>query len=338
MRKCGFLRAWLLLLSVCTATAILAQSKFTLNGVVRDQSSGELLIGAVIQLKELPGIGVTSNAYGFYSITVKQGTYTVIVRYSGYETITQAVAFTQNREQNFNLIPIANNLQEVVVSTKKKNENVASPLMGVDKLNLREVNELPVLLGEKDILKSIQLLPGIKSAGDGNSGFFVRGGGADQNLILLDEAPVYNASHLLGFFSTFNSDAIKDVTVYKGGMPAQYGGRLSSVVDIKMKDGNDKAYHVDGGVGLISSRLTVEGPIVKNKGSFIISGRRTYADLFLKLSPDSAINSNTLYFYDLNLKANYTLNKKNHLYLSGYFGRDVLGFGETFGSDWGNMA
>ncbi len=336
MRKCGFLRAWLLLLSVCIATTILAQSKFTLNGVVRDQSSGELLIGAVIQLKELPGIGVTSNAYGFYSITVKQGTYTVIVRYSGYETITQAVAFTQNREQNFNLIPIANNLQEVVVSTKKKNENVASPLMGVDKLNLREVNELPVLLGEKDILKSIQLLPGIKSAGDGNSGFFVRGGGADQNLILLDEAPVYNATHLLGFFSTFNSDAIKDVAVYKGGMPALYGGRLSSVVDIKMKDGNDKAYHVDGGVGLISSRLTVEGPIVKNKGSFIISGRRTYADLFLKLSPDSAINSNTLYFYDLNLKANYTLNKKNHLYLSGYFGRDVLGFGETFGSDWGN--
>ncbi|RTL47564.1 MAG: TonB-dependent receptor [Sphingobacteriales bacterium] len=330
------LKAMALLVFCFITVTVFAQSKFTLNGVVRDQSSGELLIGAVIQLKELPGIGVTSNAYGFYSITVKPGTYTIIVRYAGYATLTQTVAFNQNRELNLHLVPIANNLQEVVVSSKKKNENVAKPLMGVDKLNMREVNELPVLLGEKDILKSIQLLPGIKSAGDGNSGFFVRGGGADQNLILLDEAPVYNASHLLGFFSTFNSDAIKDVTVYKGGMPAQYGGRLSSVVDIKMKDGNDKAYHVDGGVGLISSRLTVEGPIVKNKGSFIISGRRTYADLFLKLSPDSAINSNTLYFYDLNLKANYTLNKKNHLYLSGYFGRDVLGFGQTFGSDWGN--
>lgn len=336
MLKSGFWRVWLLLLCFFLSISVSAQSKFTLNGALRDQSSGEFLIGAVIKLKELPGIGVTSNAYGFYSITVKPGTYTVIVSYAGYETITETIAFTANREKNFNLVPIANNLQEVVVSAKKKNENVAKPLMGVDKLNMREVNELPVLLGEKDILKSIQLLPGIKSAGDGNSGFFVRGGGADQNLILLDEAPVYNASHLLGFFSTFNSDAIKDVTVYKGGMPAQYGGRLSSVVDIKMKDGNDKAYHVDGGVGLISSRLTVEGPIVKNKGSFIISGRRTYADLFLKLSPDSAIYSNTLYFYDLNLKANYTLNKKNHLYLSGYFGRDILGFGETFGSDWGN--
>ncbi|PZX59462.1 TonB-dependent receptor [Hydrotalea sandarakina] len=336
MQKTGFERIFLWLLFVVAAFTAQAQNKFTLNGVVRDKTSGELLIGAVIQLKEIPGIGVTTNAYGFYSITVKPGTYTVMVSYAGYATINEKINFNSNREQNFNMVPLTNTLQEVVVSSKKKNENVAKPLMGVDKLNMREVNQLPVLLGERDVLKSIQLLPGIKSAGDGNSGFFVRGGGADQNLILLDEAPVYNASHLLGFFSTFNSDAIKDVTVYKGGMPAQYGGRLSSVVDIKMKDGNDKEYHVDGGVGLIASRLTVEGPIVKNKGSFIISGRRTYADLFLKLSPDSAINTNTLYFYDLNLKANYTLNNKNHLYLSGYFGRDVLGFGETFGSDWGN--
>jgi len=182
----------------------------------------------------------------------------------------------------------------------------------------------------------MQLLPGVKSAGEGSSGFYVRGGAADQNLILLDEAPVYNASHLLGFFSSFNSDAIKDLTLYKGAMPAEYGGRLSSVVDIKMNDGNNQEYHASGGIGLIASRLNIEGPIVKNKGSFIVSGRRTYADLFLKLSHDSSINKNSLYFYDINLKGNYKINDKNKIYLSGYFGKDQLGFGGTFGIDYGN--
>ncbi|MGN6530535.1 MAG: TonB-dependent receptor plug domain-containing protein [Ginsengibacter sp.] len=206
----------------------------------------------------------------------------------------------------------------------------------MQKVSMEEIKNVPVLFGEKDILKTIQLLPGIKSAGDGSSGFFVRGGAADQNLILLDEATVYNASHLLGFFSTFNSDAIKDVTIYKGDMPAQYGGRLSSLLDIKMNDGNNKDYKVSGGIGLISSRLNVEGPIVKDKGSFMISARRTYADLFLKLSKDTDVNKSILYFYDINAKANYQFGEKNKLYLSGYFGKDDLGYSNQFGIRWGN--
>ncbi|HEV2478052.1 MAG TPA: TonB-dependent receptor, partial [Puia sp.] len=230
----------------------------------------------------------------------------------------------------------AGQLAEVVVSARKRNENVTRALMGIQKLTTKEINDIPVLFGEKDVLKTIQLLPGIQFAGDGNSGFYVRGGGADQNLILLDEATVYNPSHLLGFFSTFNSDAVKDITVYKGGMPAEYGGRLASVIDIKMDDGNDKDYHFGGGIGLISTRLNAEGPIVPDKGSFSISGRRTYADLFLKFSPDSSVNDNSLYFYDLNIKANYKFDEKNHIYFSGYFGRDNLAFGNTFGIDYGN--
>ncbi len=311
-----------------------AQNKFTISGTVKDKLSGEVLIGATIKLQELKG-GTATNTYGFFSITVPKGDYTLLVSYAGYNTIAEKIELTENKQLSFELTG-SNVIEAVIVTNRKKNENVTKAIMGVEKLNMTEINQLPVLFGERDILKSIQLLPGIKSAGEGNSGFFVRGGGADQNLILLDEAPVYNASHLLGFFSTFNSDAIKDVTLYKGGMPAQYGGRLSSVVDIKMKDGNNKDYDVSGGIGLISSRLTVEGPIVKEKGSFIVSGRRTYADVFLKLSPDSTLKNNTLYFYDFNLKANYKLGKKDRLYLSGYFGRDVLGFGETFSTDWGN--
>jgi hypothetical protein len=208
--------------------------------------------------------------------------------------------------------------------------------MGLEKLSIREANKIPVIFGERDILKTIQLLPGIKPAGDGNSGFYVRGGNVDQNLILLDEAVVYNPTHLLGFFSTFNSDAIKNVSVYKGDMPAQYGGRLSSVVDVKMNEGNNKDFGVNGGIGLISSRLTVEGPIQQDKSSFLVSGRRTYADLFLKLSPDTNVNRSRLYFYDLNAKANYIFGDKDRLYLSGYFGRDVLGQSNTVGINWGN--
>jgi outer membrane receptor protein involved in Fe transport len=217
-----------------------------------------------------------------------------------------------------------------------KDNDITQTLPGMQKISINEIKNVPVLFGEKDVLKTIQLLPGIKSAGEGSSGFFVRGGAADQNLILLDEATVYNASHLLGFFSTFNSDAIKDVSVYKGDMPAQYGGRLSSLLDIKMKDGNDKDYVVSGGIGLISSRLNVQGPIVKNKGSFMVSARRTYADLFLKLSSDSDVNQSILYFYDLNAKANYQINENNRVYLSGYFGKDDLGYGHQFGIQWGN--
>ena len=311
-----------------------AQNKFTISGTVKDKFTGELLIGASIKIAELKG-GTIANSYGFFSITLPKSKYKLITSYVGFNASEQIVDLSKSQELPIELTPISA-LEEVVVINKKKNDNVTKALMGVEKLDMKMINQLPVLLGERDVLKSIQLLPGIKSAGEGNSGFYVRGGGADQNLILLDEAPVYNASHLLGFFSTFNSDAVKDLTLYKGGMPAQYGGRLSSVVDIKMKDGNNKNFDVSGGLGVISSRINIEGPIVKNESSFIISGRRSYADQFLKFSSDSALKNNKLYFYDLNVKANYRLGKRDRIYLSGYFGRDVLGFGETFSTDWGN--
>ncbi|WP_246001586.1 TonB-dependent receptor plug domain-containing protein [Mucilaginibacter gracilis] len=228
-------------------------------------------------------------------------------------------------------------LKEVVIgSNRPNNDQVLSPEMGVEKLNMKQINSVPVVFGEKDILKTITLMPGVKSGGEGNTGFYVRGGASDQNLILLDEAPVYNASHLFGFFSTFNSDAIKDVTLYKGGMPAEYGGRLSSVLDVKMYDGNAKGFTVQGGLGLIASRLKVEGPIDGGKGSFMVSARRTYIDLFLKASSDSSIKGSSLYFYDLNAKANYHFNSNNAIFLSGYFGKDVIGLKNTFGTNWGN--
>lgn len=280
--------------------------------------------------------GTISNGYGFYSLMAPERDYAVLFSYIGYKTDTQKVSLHKNAELNISLSP-KNTLQAVVVRPDKPdNEQIASPQMGVEKLNMAQINNVPAVFGEKDVLKTITLMPGIKSAGEGNTGFYVRGGSPDQNLILLDEAPVYNASHLLGFFSTFNSDAIKDVTIYKGGMPAEYGGRLSSVLDVKMLEGNAKDYTAEGGVGLISSRLKVEGPIVKDKGSFMISARRTYIDLFLKASKDSTINGSSIYFYDLNAKANYHFDDKNTIYLSGYFGKDVLGLKNTFGTNWGN--
>jgi hypothetical protein len=306
------------------------------SGTIIDKASGEVLIGATIFLLERPGSGAISNSYGFYSLTAPQGNYTLVISFAGYQTDTIRIKLTRNIEMQAHLSIQSSELQGVVVSVRNKYSNVTSALMGVQNLSIKELNNVPVLFGEKDILKTLQLLPGIKSAGDGSSGIFIRGGSSDQNLILLDEAVVYNPSHLLGFFSTFNSDAIKDVTVYKGGMPAEYGGRLSSVLDIKMNDGNNQAFVGSGGIGLISSRLNLEGPIVKDDGSFTISARRTYADLFLKLSKDTNVNRNSLYFYDLNAKANYRINDNNRVYLSGYFGRDVLSFSNTFGIQWGN--
>jgi hypothetical protein len=312
-----------------------AQNNVTISGVVQDSLSGETLIGATIKLYGTREHGTTTNAYGFYSLSVPKGEYKLNATYIGFQTLTQAVNLNKNIRLDFSL-RAENALAEVVITSERKDNNVASAQMGVAKLNISEVKNVPVLFGERDIIKTLQLLPGIKSAGEGNSGFYVRGGSIDHNLILLDEAPVYNASHLLGFFSTFNSDAIKDVAVYKGGMPAQYGGRLASVLDIRMNDGNENDFGVEGGLGLISSRLKVEGPLVKDKGSFIISGRRTYADAFLKLASDTSIRNNVLYFYDLNAKAKYRFNENNTLYLSGYFGRDELGLNKTFGFDWGN--
>jgi len=314
----------------------IAQKKFTVSGTLKDALTGETLIGATVRIKEMPQLGTATNSYGFYSLTAPEGEYTLLFTYIGYETASKPVSVHQSQVINVAL-NVKSELHEVVIrSDKPNNDNVASPQMGVEKLNMAQINNVPVLMGEKDILKTISLLPGVKSAGEGNTGFYVRGGASDQNLILLDEATVYNASHLLGFFSTFNSDAIKDVNLYKGGMPAQYGGRLSSVLDIKMNDGNNKDYSVQGGLGLISSRLKVEGPIVKDKGSFMVSARRTYVDLFLKASSDSVVKGSSLYFYDINAKANYHFDDKNAIYLSGYFGKDVIGLKNTFGTNWGN--
>jgi len=320
-------------LSVSVTTQ--AQNKFTVSGIVNDISNGEKLISGTIAVKELSGTGTDTNGYGFYSITLPSGKYTLTARYTGYETKEEEVVLNQNVKLNFNLDQKMNQLHEVVVTNERRNINVTGTQMGIQQLDMKQMNSLPVLFGEKDILKTIQLLPGILPEGEGSSGFYVRGGASGQNLILLDEATVFNASHLLGFFSVFNSDAVKDITVYKGNEPAEYGGRLSSVIDIKMNDGNNKKFSVSGGIGLIDSRISVEGPIVKDKGSFSVSARRTYADLFAGLSKDTLVNRSTLNFYDLNAKANYKVNDNNRIFLSGYLGRDALDI-TNFGLDWGN--
>lgn len=324
--------------ALCFSTLVMAQQQSrSVSGTVKDKKNGELLIGVTIKVSDDPSINVIANEYGFYSLSLPEGDHTLVISYPGYKDFEQQIKVDQNLKLDLFLNQEeqkSNNIDEIVVSGVKKDKNLSSAQMGTETLNIKNIEKLPVLFGEKDVMKTIQLLPGIKSNGEGSSGFSVRGGATDQNLILLDEAPVYNASHLLGFFSTFNSDALKDASIIKGNSPAQYGGRLSSVMDVKMKDGNNQNYNVNGGIGLISSRLSVEGPLQKEKSSFIVSGRRTYADLFLKSSKD--YKDNKLYFYDLNLKANYQINENNRIYISGYFGRDVLGLGDTFNTDWGN--
>ena len=313
-----------------------AQKTPSINGVVRDADTYETLVGASIRVVNAERISAKSNEYGFYSISLFPDVYDIQVSYLGYKDTLFHVNLKYDQTINITLRPI-NTLAEVEIFSQKQRSQLENIQMGVSVLNVKEVERVPVIFGEKDILKTMQLMPGVLSAGEGSSGFFVRGGAEDQNLIILDEATVYNASHLFGFFSTFNSDAIKDATLYKGGMPAQYGGRLSSVLDVSMLDGNKKNYQVKGGIGLIASRLSIEGPLVQEKGSFMLSGRRTYADLFLKLSSDSAINKSSLYFYDLNLKANYQFNDNNTLYLSSYLGKDLLGYSDEFDFDWGNI-
>jgi hypothetical protein len=329
-------RALVFLLGIFSPFLLSAQVRHTVSGTIRDQSSGETLIGASVAILNHPRSTVQSNSYGFYSLNAAAGKYTIVVSFAGYRNDTLEVSLDKDVVMAVNLSPAEAEMQEVVVSANRNNANVTKPLMGVQKLSVNEIKDVPVIFGEKDILKTIQLLPGVQSGGDGSSGFYVRGGSVDQNLILLDEATVYNPTHLLGFFSTFNSDAIKDVTLYKGAIPAEYGGRLASVLDVRMDDGNVKDYGVSGGLGLISSRLNVQGPIEKDDGSFIVSARRTYADLFLKLSKDTNTNRSSLYFYDINAKANYKLGDKDHIFLSGYFGKDNLGLGNTFGLDYGN--
>ncbi|APY09829.1 collagen-binding protein [Seonamhaeicola sp. S2-3] len=309
----------------------IAQEKFTLSGVITEEKSNETLIGVNIIFPSLQ-TGTTTNEYGFYSITLPKGTYSVVISYLGYSTITETVELTSNITKNFSLVNSLENLDEVVITENIEKLSIKKPQMSVNKLTASTIKEIPVVLGESDIIKAITLLPGVTSTGEGTSGFNVRGGAADQNLILLDEATIYNSSHLFGLFSVFNPDAIKDLRLYKGGIPARYGGRVSSVLDIYQKEGNSKQFHMNGGIGLVSSRLLTEGPLKKDKGSFLLGGRSSYAHLFLPLFD---IN-NIAYFYDLNTKLSYKINSKNNIYLSGYFGRDVFRIEDTFENTYGN--
>lgn len=311
-----------------------AQQKKTISGTIKDFVNGEVLIGATIQLKGV-SVGTTSNEYGFYSLTLPEGKYTFIISYLGYISTTKEIVLKENIKLNFELKEDTAQLDEIVITTEEsKKVNLRTPQMSVAKLSTKTIKRIPAVLGEVDLIKSIQLLPGVTKAGEGASGFNVRGGAEDQNLVLLDEAVIYNTSHLFGFFSVFNSDAIKDVKLYKGGIPAQYGGRASSVLDIRQKDGNSKKFGLTGGIGIISSRLTAEGPAFSNKGSFLLAGRASYANLFLKL----ANNNNNAGFYDLNLKTNYIVNDNNRLFLSGYFGNDTFKITNVFANSYGNIS
>lgn len=332
------LRSCLVFLLAFSLPEVVLAQKVSLSGYMRDAQTGETIISGTIFIKEANQSAETNN-YGFYSVSVPPGSYTVIFSYVGYEPITQKIDLTSNQTVNPEL-KSATEMKEVEITAGRKDANVANSEMGTVTLEMAQIKTLPVLFGEVDLLKTLQLLPGVQSAGDGNSGFYVRGGGPDENLILLDDAVIYNSGHLFGFFSVFNSDAIKDVTLIKGGPPANYGGRLSSVVDVSMKDGNLKEYHAEGGIGLIASRLLLEGPIKKNKGSFMLAGRRTYIDDIARLFTTKLKNIG-YYFYDLNFKANYKLGDKDRLYLSGYMGLDKFTYANPQGTfdaniPWGN--
>lgn len=313
--------------------SVIAQEKFTLSGTISDGNSNETLIGVNLFIPELKA-GVTTNEYGFYSLTIPKGKYSIQISYLGYNGIEEQIQLDQNKKTNFKLFATETTLKEVIIIDNKSKTDIRKPEMSVNKLSIGTIKRMPVVLGEVDVLKSILLLPGVTNAGEGASGFNVRGGGADQNLILLDEATIFNSSHVFGFFSVFNPDAIKDLKLYKGGIPARFGGRASSVLDIYQKDGNSKKFSANGGIGLISSRLLLEGPIVKDKGSFLIGGRSSYAHLFLKLSEDQ--KDNAAYFYDLNTKLSYKIDPNNNLFLSGYFGRDVFSLANSFTNIYGN--
>lgn len=318
--------------------------RVTISGYVKDASNGEILIGATILVKE-EGKGSATNIYGFYSLSLTKGKYTLIYSFVGYNSQEKIIELKGNTTINIELNLESLAIEEVVISREKPNANVTKAEMSVQRLEMKSIQRIPALLGEVDVIKAIQLLPGVQSTSEGSSGFSVRGGASDHNLILLDEATVYNASHMMGFFSVFNNDAIKDVKLYKGDIPASSGGRLASLLDVRMKDGNAKRLEGTGGIGTISSRLTIEGPIIKDTTSFIISGRRTYADLFLPLAKNPDIRDNRLYFYDLNAKINHTINDNNRIFLSGYFGRDVFnnsfadfGFGnQTVSLRWNHL-
>jgi len=334
----------LLLLLFCSAAAAFAQDRITISGYVKDASNGEALFGANVVARE-SRTGVSTNNYGFYSLTLPKGSHTISFMYLGYASQEKTLNLQKDTILQVDLVPSQRVMSTTEIIADKGQDNLESTRMSSVELDIKDIKKLPAFGGEVDILKVITLLPGVKSGGEGNSGFYVRGGGPDQNLVLLDGAPVYNASHLFGFFSVFNGDAIRSAEIIKGGMPAQYGGRLSSVLDISMKEGNNKRFEVEGGLGLIASRLTVQGPIVKNKLSFIVSGRRTYADLiarpFLKNQNGGAFAGSGYYFYDINAKINWVISDKDRIYLSGYYGKDKFSFnneesGFKAGINWGN--
>lgn len=320
-----------LLLFVLSINFLFSQEKVTLSGTITDAGSNETLIGVNIIFPELQ-TGTNTNEYGFYSISLPKGTYIVQISYLGYTTITETLSFSENQVINYKLEESTESLDEIVIKQDVEKLNIRKPQMSVNALSINTIKQMPVVLGEVDVIKSITLLPGVTNAGEGSSGFNVRGGAVDQNLILLDEATIFNSSHLFGFFSVFNPDAIKDIKLYKGGIPAKYGGRVSSVLDIYQKDGNSNEFHMNGGIGFVSSRLLAEGPIKKGKGSFLFGGRSSYAHLFLPLFDVD----NTAYFYDLNTKLSYRLNDKNSIFLSGYFGRDVFNISDSFENTYGN--
>ncbi len=337
-----FFRILLLIaVSFILPNVLFSQQKFTLSGTITEAQSGESVVGAKISIPSL-NLGATSNEYGFYSLTVPKGIYEVQFKAYGLKTITKQMDLNANQMFNFEMSDETEVLEEVEVNAKR-GENVTSTKVGQMELEMEKIKTLPAFMGEVDIIKTIQLLPGVSSVSEGGQGFYVRGGGPDQNLVLLDEAQVYNASHLFGFFSVFNSDAVKSVNMIKGGMPANFGGRISSVLEVKMNEGNSKQFKVKGGLGLISSRLTFEGPIVKDKGSFIVSVRRTYIDVLMKsfIPKSSPFAGSGYYFYDFNLKANYRLGKKDKLFLSGYYGKDQFIYGNkkddfSVRMPWGN--
>lgn len=335
MKKAIF--ALIFFTSFLFSSQMFAQESFTISGRIKDVTNGETLFGASVFFKDTT-IGVITNEYGFYSITAPKGNYTLILSYMGYVDLSQEVVLDSDKRLNFEMFTSSEELDEVIITAEEtERANIKKPEMSVSKLKSETIKKIPVVLGEVDIVKSIQTLPGVTNGGEGTSGFNVRGGAVDQNLVLLDEAIIYNTSHLLGFFSVFNADAIKDVKLYKGAIPARFGGRVSSVLDVRQKDGNSKKLGLTGGIGIISSRLAIEGPTFTDKGSFLLAGRGSYAHLYAG-SLDESLKDDKINFYDLNLKTNYKLSEKNKLYLSGYFGRDVFNFSKSFKSSYGNLS
>ncbi|MBS1543531.1 MAG: carboxypeptidase-like regulatory domain-containing protein, partial [Bacteroidetes bacterium] len=323
----------LVLLSVLIP--VTAQVKYTINGTIRDAANGEALIGATVYIKEIKG-GASTNEYGFYSITLPPGTYTLDISYIGYQPVEKTLTLDQNIQLPVELSAETQQLEEVVVKAEIEQANAQNIEMSTNKLEMKTILKIPTLFGESDVLRSLLLLPGVSTVGEGASGYNARGGSVGQNLILMDEAPVYNSSHLFGFFSVFNPDAVKDTKLFKGGIPSRYGGRLASILDVRMKEGNSKRFEASGGIGSVFSRLALEGPIIKDKASFIVAARRSYIDVLARPFVPILKEGGALNFYDLTMKANYNINRKNRVYLSGYFGRDVFRFDKTQGFNWGN--